>query len=119
MNTSMSMNNQHPDVSDEEIGMRTFQMRKARAVERAMERIRQGLKTEWSKFTNPEIESLGFVLGELWAYIAHADWEELHFSILSVTDVRRILNLSRELVNHTRNSVDVLQDVNAVIVAKG
>ena len=115
----MSMNNEHPDVSDEEIGMRTFQMRKARAVEHAMERVRKGLSSEWAKFSNAEIESLGFVFGELWAYIAHAEWEELKFSTLTVTDVRRILNYSRELVNHTRNSVDVLQDVNTGIVAKG
>lgn len=115
----MSMHNQHPDVSDEEIGMRTFQLRKAQAVERANERLRQGLGREWSKFTAPEIEALGYVLGELWAYVAHSEWDELRFSTLGITDVRRILNHSRELVNHQRNSVDVLRDVYALIVAKG
>jgi hypothetical protein len=113
------MNGQRPDVTDEEIGMRTFQLRKAQAVERATERIRQGLGTEWSKFTGPEIEALGYVLGELWAYIAHSEWEDLHFSTLGITDCRKMLNLARELVNHKRNSVEVLQDVHAVIVAKG
>jgi hypothetical protein len=112
-------NNQRPDVTDEEIGMRTFQLRKAQAVERATERLRQGLGTEWSKFTQPEIEALGYVLGELWAYIAHTEWDDLKFSTLGVTDARRLLNFARELVNHKRNSVDVLQDVYAVIVAKG
>lgn len=115
----MSMNNQHPEVSDEEIGMRTFQIRKAQAVERATERLRKGLGTEWSKFTGPEIEAMGYVLGELWAYIAHSEWEDLRFSTLSITDVRRILNYARELVNHKRNSVDVLQDVHTLIVEKG
>jgi len=114
----MGTGKQRPEVTDEEIGIRTFQMRKARAVERAVERIRQGLKDEWAKFTEPEIEALGFVLGELWAYIAHADWDDLRFSTLSVTDVRRLLNYSRELVNRKRNAVDVLQDVDGVIVAK-
>ena len=115
----MSMNNQHPEVSDEEIGMRTFQIRKAQAVEGAAERLRKGLGAEWAKFTGPEIEALGYVLGELWAYIAHSEWEDLRFSTLSITDVRRILNFARELVNHKRNSVDVLQDVHALIVEKG
>jgi len=115
----MSMNNQRHDVTDEEIGMRTFQLRKAQAVERATERLRQGLGSEWSKFTGPEIEALGYVLGELWAYVAHAEWDELRFSTLGITDVRRILNHARELVNHSRNSVDVLQDVHDLIVAKG
>jgi len=115
----MSMSNQHPDVSDEEIGMRTFQMKKARAVERAIERLRKGLGTEWAKFTEPEIEAIGFALGELWAYIAHAEWDDLKFSTLKVTDARRILNFSRELMHHTRNPVDVLQDLHALIVEKG
>lgn len=115
----MSMNNQRPEVSDEEIGMRTFQIRKAQAVERATERLRQGLKSEWAKFTAPEIEAIGYALGELWAYIAHSEWEELHFSTLSITDVRRILNSARELVNHSRNSVDVLRDLHTMIVEKG
>jgi hypothetical protein len=113
------MNGQRPDVTDEEIGMRTFQLRKAQAVERATERLRKGLGAEWSKFTGPEIEALGYVLGELWAYIAHTEWDDLKFSTLSVADSRRILNFARELVNHKRNSVEVLQDVHTLIVSKG
>jgi hypothetical protein len=112
-------NNQRPDVTDEEIGMRQFQIRKARAIERAMERIRQGLKSEWAKFTPEEVDHLGWILGEVWAYVAHHDWDELHFSMLSVTDARRILNFSRELANHKRNSVDILQDVYTLVAAKG
>jgi hypothetical protein len=114
----MSMDRNRPDVSDEEIGMRTFQIRKAQAVERATERMRHGLGAEWGKFTNTEIEAIGYVLGELWAYIAHSEWDELHFSKLGVTDARRILNLARELVGHNRNSVEVLHDVHKLIVAK-
>jgi hypothetical protein len=115
---AMSSSNR-PDVTDEEIGMRTYQIRKARAVERALERMRQGLQAEWSKFTEPEIEMVSWILGELWAYIPHSEWDELHFGLLSVTDVRKTLNLAREMVNHSRNSVDVLKEVQAIVVSKG
>lgn len=115
----MGMNNQRPDVTDEEIGMRTFQIRKARAVERAMERMRQGLKSEWSLLTLAESEALGWVLGEVWAYVARAEWEDLHFSLLKTEDLREILGYAREIANHERNSVDILQDVYQVVVAKG
>jgi hypothetical protein len=115
----MGSNNQRPDVSDEEIGMRTFQIRKAQAVERAVERLRQGLGSEWAKFTAPEIEAVQYILGELWAYIAHTEWDDLKFSTLGITDVRRMLNFARELVNHRRNSVDVLVDLHELIVSKG
>lgn len=115
----MSMNNQHPEISDEEIGMRTFQLRKARAVERAMERLRQGMKADWALLSHAEIEALGWILGELWAYIARAEWEELHFSKLKYADVRQMLAYAKEIANHTRNSVDVLTDSYDLVVSKG
>src|SRR5450756_612312 len=63
----------------EEIGMRTFQIKRARAVERATDRMRQGLKDDWAKFSEPEVEALQWALGEVWAYVAHAEWDDLHF----------------------------------------
>lgn len=118
MVTIVSMSNQRPDVTDEEIGMRAFQIRKGRAVERAMDRLREGLRKEWAQFTMNEVEAIGWVLGELWAYKARDEWEELHFSKLSVADVRNILVFAREITDHERNSVDVLNDLYDLIVAK-
>lgn len=115
----MSMSNQRPEVSDEEIGMRTFQIKRSRAVERATDRMRQGLKDDWAKFSEPEVEALQWALGEVWAYVAHAEWDELHFGLLTITDVRKILNFSRELLHHSRNSVDVLNDVYNVVKSRG
>lgn len=115
----MSMSNQHPDVTDEEIGMRTFQIRKARAVERAQERMRQGLKAEWAYLSVAEVEALGWILGELWAYVARADWEELHFGKLSIAEVRVLLDHAREIANHDRNSVDVLGSAYDLVKSKG
>ena len=37
------MYDRHPDVTDEDIGIRAFKVKKAKAVERAIERIRHGL----------------------------------------------------------------------------
>jgi len=114
----MGMNDRRPDVTDEEIGMRTFQIRKARAVERAMDRMRQGLKSEWSLLSIAEIEALGWVLGELWAYVARTEWEDLHFSKLTTADLREILGFAREIANHDRNTVDVLMDVHKLVLSK-
>ncbi len=108
-----------PDVNADALGMRTFQLRKARATERAMERLRQGMKADWALLSNAEIEALSWVFGELWAYVARAEWDELHFSKLKYADVRSILNYAREIANHTRDSVDVLNDTYKVVAAKG
>jgi hypothetical protein len=115
----MNMSGNRPDVTDEEIGMRAFHLRKARAVERAMERLRQGLKADYASLSHSELETLGWVFGELWAYVARADWDELHFSKLTLADATTVISYAREIADHTRNSVDVLQDVRELIEAKG
>lgn len=113
------MSNNRPDVTDEEIGMRTFHLRKSRAVERAMERLREGMGAEYASFTSDELDTVAWALGELWAYVARNDWDDLHFGNLDVTDVRRILGFAREIHKHTRNSVDVLNDLYDLIRSKG
>ena len=113
------MHGNRPDVTDEEIGMRTFQLRKARAVERAMERMRQGLKTDYAHLSHAEIEAVGWVFGELWAYVSRTEWDDLHFSTLTLEDTRSILSLAKEMTARTRNSVDVLRDVRGVITSRG
>ena len=114
----MNMYSNRPDITDEEIGMRTFQLRKAKAVERAMERLREGMKAEYANLSYEEIEAVNWVFGELWAYAARADWDELRFSRLGMADIRQILVHAREIANHTRNSVDILQDVRTIIATK-
>ncbi|HZL06705.1 MAG TPA: hypothetical protein VFE45_15050, partial [Coriobacteriia bacterium] len=91
------MNRNRPDVSDEDIGMRAFQIRKEKATERALEFLRQGLRSTWSMFTASDLADLTWILGELWAYEKRADWEDLHFSKLTGADVMAIVKLARHL----------------------
>ncbi len=112
----MSVN--RPDVTDEDIGMRAFQLRKAKVVERAIERLRHALKQDWPSLTGAEIEELEWVLGELWAYVARNEWDSLRFGLLTMTDVRTILKFGRELRKHSRNAVEVLTDVDVLIRAR-
>ena len=109
---------QRPEVTDEDLGMRQFHLRKAKATERAVERIRHGLKAEWPQLSNEEIEELEWILGELWAYVARGQWDDLRFGHLAMHDLRRILLLGRELRKHSRNAVDVLNDVAQVVMSK-
>jgi hypothetical protein len=115
----MNMSGNRPNVTDEEIGMRTFQLRKARAVERAMERLRQGLQADYAQLSHAEVEALNWIFGELWAYVSRGEWDDLHFSTLDLAGARSILDLARDMTTHERNSVDVLQDVRDVITATG
>jgi len=83
-----------------------------------MERLRQGMGSDYATLTHPEMEATGWIFGELWAYVAHIEWEELHFSKLDLADVKQILSYAKEVANHTRNSVDVLNDIGEIVRAK-
>lgn len=112
------MRSQRPDVSDEDLGIRAHKLRQAQAVQREIERIRHGLKQEWAALTDREIEELEWVLGELWAYVPRDEWEALHFGLLQMLDIRKILLLGRQLRKHERPSVEILDDIKELVSNK-
>ena len=109
---------ERPEIHDEELGIRAFQIKRAKAVERAVQRIRHGMADRWKDLTEAEIEELEWVLGELWAYLSHAVWDELHFGLLDLRDVVKILTLGSQLRRHARSSIEILREVETVIMAK-
>jgi ribosomal protein S13 len=112
------MYDKHPDVTDEDLGIRAFQIKKAKAVERAIQLIRHGLGETWSELTAEEIEELEWVLGELWAYVARAHWDELHFGHVTLRDVIKILTIGSQLRRHARNNIELLREVDAIVTAE-
>ena len=91
-----------PDVSDEEIGMRSFQLRKQKAVERAIEKIRFKLGDDWAGLVSEDIEILEWVLGDMWAFIARGEWEIIAFSELSLEDIYKIVDIGKEIMSHKK-----------------
>ncbi len=102
------MYDRHQDVTDEDLGIRAFQIKRAKAVERAIERIRHGLGDSWKDLNNTEIEELEWVLGELWSYIAREDWDQLHFGRMTMSDIIKTLTLGSQMRRHARPSFEVL-----------
>lgn len=107
------------ELSDEDIGIRAFKVRRAKAVERAIERIRRSLGDGWQHLNPDEVEELEWILGELWAYVAREDWDDLKFSHMSMSDVIRVLTFGSQLRRHARNSIDILRDVKDVVASSG
>lgn len=105
------------ELNDEDLGIRAFQVKRAKAVERATQLIRHGLGPSWGELTSEEIEELEWVLGELWAYLAHHVWDELHFGLLTMRDIIKVLTFGSQLRRHARGSIEILRDVEALIVA--
>ena len=109
---------ERPDVNDEDLGIRAFQIKRGKAVERSIQLIRHGLGASWRSLTAEEIEELEWILGELWAYLAHTVWDELHFGLLTMSDIVNVLTFGSQLRRHARGSIEILRDVEAIIVAK-
>ena len=111
------MYDKHPDVTDEDLGIRAFQIKKAKAVERAVQLVRHSLGKGWADLTTEEIEEFEWVLGEVWAYVARAHWDDLHFGHVTLRDVIKILTLGSQLRRHARNNIEILREVDAIITS--
>ena len=70
------MYDRRPDVTDEDLGIRAFHIKRAKAVERAIERLRHGLGPMWAELSDAEIEEIEWVLGELWTHMIRSEWDE-------------------------------------------
>ena len=112
------MVSERSESHDEDLGIRAFHVKRGLAVERAIQLIRHNLGPMWKDLTTDEIEELEWVLGELWAYLAHSVWDEMHFGLLTIRDVVKILMLGSQLRRHARGSIEILHDVQAIIVAE-
>jgi hypothetical protein len=106
------------DVHDEDLGIRAFQIKRAKAVERAIQLIRHGLAAAWSDLSAEEIEELEWILGELWSTLAHSVWDELRFGMLTMTDIVKMLMFGSQLRRHARGHIEILRDVEAIIAVK-
>ena len=111
------MSAQKPDITDEEIGMRSFRLRRDRAVERAMERIRQALGAQWASLSMDEVQALEWMLGELWSHIARTEWEEIAFSRLRFSQAVQILEVTQEATSHKKTTGVAIDEVYEMVKA--
>jgi hypothetical protein len=58
---------------------------------------------------------VGWILGELWEYVPHAEWDELHFGSLGESGVQRLLELAEELRERGRQATEVLEDAEELV----
>lgn len=102
-------------VTDESLGIRLHEVNRQRAVDRAVERLRYGLKADWHYLTHDDIGNLRWVLGELWSTRDRDEWEQLHFSKLGLDQARRIVGVGDRLRRHGTNRVHALESAMEII----
>lgn len=109
------MSTQKPDITDEEIGMRSYRLRRERAVERALERVRQGLGVQWATLSLADVQSLEWMLGELWAHMDRREWEDIAFSKLRFAQIAKILAVAADVVHHKTTIGDGVREVEEIV----
>ena len=82
-----------PDVTSDERGRRIFQIHKEKAVETAVEKIRQNLGPDWAIFSREETTTLAWILGEAWVSVERNVWEQSSFTRLTRSDVEEIIRI--------------------------
>jgi hypothetical protein len=82
-----------PDVTSDERGRRIFQIHKEKAVETAVEKIRQNLGPDWAIFSRDETSTLTWILGEAWVSVERDIWEQSSFTRLTRGDVEEIISI--------------------------
>ena len=105
----------HPEMTNEALGMRMHEVNRQRAVERAVERLRHGLKADWHYLSQDDITNLRWLFGELWATLTHAEWDEMHFSKVSFEATRRLVSIADRLRRHGTRRVASLEDAHALV----
>ncbi len=103
------------NVNDESLGIRVHEVNRQRAVDRAIERARHGLKADWLYLTADDICNLRWLLGELWSTKSRDEWEQLHFSKLEYEQVQRLAGIGDRLRRHRTNKMVGLSDALALI----
>lgn len=104
-----------PDFTDEDVGIRAFHIRRENAAEKALEKIRAGLGRDFMKLRNDEVETLKWMLGEVWTMVGFYEWESLKFSVLSFEEVDRIIQLANEVLEKKRLGTQVVQEAYEII----
>lgn len=106
---------QQRSIDDESLGIRLHQVNRERAVDRAVERLRHGLRADWHYLTAEDHANLRWIIGELWATTSRDDWEGLHFSKLGFEQARRLAGVGDRMRRHGTSTSAYLQSASEMV----
>lgn len=103
------------DINNEDLGIRSFQLQKSKAAERAMEKLRQKLSDVWNKLDPKDIEVLQWTIGEVWALIGRTEWEQIKFSSINFDAATKIIQIGKKIINHEKMGYDGLGEIKTLL----
>jgi hypothetical protein len=104
-----------PDVTSDERGRRIFQIHKEKAVETAVEKIRQSLGPEWKIFSQEDTKILTDILGEAWVSVERSVWENASFTRLTRQDVEEIIRIGHAVKTKTIREEAAINEICTIL----
>lgn len=104
---------------DEDVGIRAMDVRREKAVERAMQLMRHGLGEQATTLAVETVADLEYAFGEVWRFVAHSEWDQLSFGHLTLDDIARIQELAQELHGDCHNATAVIGEIESFLLPKG
>ncbi len=107
-----------PEVKDEEVGRRLFQIHKEKAVEIAIEKMRRKMPSEWTSFASSDIDILKHMLGEVWVCITRAEWEAISFTKLTKKDLLDIIHTAKQVISKEKAEKIAIDEICDTLISK-
>ena len=104
-----------PGVTDDERGRRIFQIHKERAVETAVAKVRQNLGSKWAEFSQQDIQTLNYILGEAWVSIERSVWEQSAFTRLTRNDLENIIRIGNEAKSKKMREETAIDEIGRIL----
>lgn len=103
------------DINEEDIGIRTFQLRKERAVERAVEKIRHHLGAEWQNIPSKDMDTLSWALGETWAMMGFYEWDKISFSFIDLDTLNKIIAIGKKVLDRKKLGSVAFKEIHKIL----
>jgi hypothetical protein len=107
-----------PEVKDEEVGRRLFQIHREKAVEIAIEKMRRKMPSEWTSFTSSDIDILKHILGEAWVSIKRVEWEAISFTKLTKKDLQEIIQIAKQVHSKEKAEKIAIDEICDTLISK-
>ena len=104
-----------PEVTDDEVGRRIFQLNKERHVEQSIEKVRRSLGETWKNFSPDEIDLLKYIFGEAWVAMERREWAATSFTRLTKDEVKEIIEIGRKVKKKEMLENDGVKDVSRIL----
>jgi predicted DNA-binding protein (UPF0278 family) len=101
--------------TDDNLGRRLFQVRKEKAVEEALEKIRRGSTVQWNSISPTDSDILKDVLGEIWTSIERHRWSAYRFSKVSAQDLKSLIILGKEMKSQYSPSDEKIRQMDRIL----